>query len=305
MNKLPTSIQNYIDSNFDYPVGLIGCRAARSKFSFECCEFDLAVFSNNHENRNLLKIGRYIIEVIPLSADSRNIITLKDMCLVKDFPTTCPLTTANGQTIFNEAIDEIDYAGALQSRGKKRILESLFYFDRIVNAFRMNPVLGSMWLKLSAYEFLEGIVSLSGQRPMPLHELQQIRLIDFDDQIVSNGIQIALACLGIERANRSTVTRSRSALESLYGNEYDRSIVMGKINSLVKVGMLPDCYYYIGKMAKKQLLKRDEKFYKTYSKLVQIALDLSIDDQQNLKLHRELVDTSKSILKCYRKISVA
>ncbi len=305
MTNVPSSVRNYVESNYDTPVGLIGCRVAASKLSFECCEFDLAVFSNNHKNRNVLKIGRYTIEVIHLPVDLRNVITLKDMCLVKDFATTYPLTTADRHTYFNSRISETDYTRALLSQGKKRILASLFYFDRISSAFKMNSVLGSMWLKLSAYEFLEGVVSLSGQRPMPLHELQQIRLIDSDDQFISNGIQIALACIGIERASRSTVSRSGLALEKLYGTEYDKDLVLGKISSLAKVGMLPDCYYYIGKMAKKQLLEKDEKFYETYSKLVQKALDLSNDSQQNQKLHRELSNTAKNILKYYRKISVA
>lgn len=305
MTKLPSSVKNYVESNYDTPVGLIGCRVAASKLSFDCCEFDLAVFCNTYKNRNLLNIGKYTIEVITLPVDSRNVITLKDMCLVKDFATTYPLTTAHRHTIFKSRIDDTDYTRALLSHGKKKILESLFYFDRIGRAFKRNPVLGSMWLKLSAYEFLEGVVSLSGQRPMPFHELQQIRLIDSDYQIVSNGIQIALDCIGIERANRSTVSRSGLALERLYGNGYDKGLVFGKISSLLRVGMLPDCYYYIGKMAKKQLLKRDERFYETYSKLVQIALDLSSDNQQNQKLHSELSNTAKSILKYYRNISVA
>jgi hypothetical protein len=298
---------SYVENNFKTPVGLVGCRAADERFSFDCCEFDLAVFSeNNHSDNSLLKIGKYFVEVITIPINSRrNLIALKDMSLAKCYTSTFPLTTSQMHIIFNNKISNPDSKRAFLSAGKRKILESLFHFDRIDRAFKFNPVVASMWLKLSAYDFLEGVVILSGQRPMPLHELQQVRIINFDDESVSNGIRIALSCIGIERANRSTISRSSCTLENLLSNEYDKDLVLGKLRSLEKVGMLPDCYYYIGKMVKRQLVNKDDKYYNTYSKLVQIALDLSIDIQQNLRLHRQLIDTAKNILKCYRKISVA
>jgi hypothetical protein len=58
--------------------------------------------------------------------------------------------------------------------------------------------------------------------------------------------------------------------------------------------MLPDCYYYIGKIGGKRLLEKSEKFYSKYTKLIQIAMDLSNEVQHIQKLYNCLFKVSKS-----------
>jgi hypothetical protein len=58
--------------------------------------------------------------------------------------------------------------------GKRIIIRSLFRYEKI-RAIQTQPILAAIWMKISAYDFLEGISSLRGSKPMPLHELYQIR----------------------------------------------------------------------------------------------------------------------------------
>jgi hypothetical protein len=59
--------------------------------------------------------------------------------------------------------------------GKRTIIRSLFRYEKINRAIQTQPILAAIWMKISAYDFLEGISSLGGSKPMPLHELYQIR----------------------------------------------------------------------------------------------------------------------------------
>ena len=308
MQKIPPSIKKYVDNNIACPVALIGCRATDPKNSLECCEYDLAIFSEGaleHEDR-FLRIGDHNIELINFSANLRkNIIAMKGMIIVNDFAASYPFVPSSHAGLFHQSFNYSSYANALTAFGKKAIVGSLFSYDKIESAVSNNPVLASMWLKISAYDFLEGILALAGYRPMPLHELNQIRNLNFEEQNISDGIKVALACIGIERATRSTISRSSSALLQLYSEGYDKELVMMKARHLFKIGMLPDCYYYLGKMARKVLVNKHGSFFNSYSKLVLMSMDLSIDTPQIQKLKLELFKTAKNVLKNYRTITVA
>jgi hypothetical protein len=308
MQKIPPSIKKYVDNNIACPVALIGCRATDPKNSLECCEYDLAIFSEGaleHEDK-FLRIGDHNIELINISANLRkNIIAMKGMIAVKDFVATYPFVPSSHADLSHQSFNYSSYATALTAFGKKAIAGSLFSYDKIETAASKSPILASMWLKISAYDFLEGILALAGYRPMPLHELNQIRDLNFEEQDISNGIKVALACIGVERATRSTISRASSALLQLYSGDYDKELIIVKARHLIKIGMLPDCYYYLGKMARKVLVNKDGSFFKSYSKLVQMSMDLSIDAPQIQKLQIELFKTAKNVLKNYRTITVA
>jgi hypothetical protein len=197
------------------------------------------------------------------------------------------------------------YASALGAFGKKSLVASLFCSDTIDTFVSKSPILASMWLKISAYHFLEGILALAGYRPMPLHELNQIRNLGFEEEYISDGIQVALTCIGIERSTRSTISRSSSAILQLCSENYDKELIIEKAKHLVKLGMLPDCYYYLGKMASRVLANKDSAFFNSYSKLIQISMDLGIDTPLIQKLHLQLFATAKNVLKNYRRITAA
>lgn len=230
---------------------------------------------------------------------------MKGMIVAKDSVADYPLVASSPVSLSHHSFDSSQYATALSAFGKKAVVSSLFCYDKIDRLVSKSPILASMWLKISAYDYLEGILALTGCRPMPLHELNQIRNLNFEEQNLSNGINVALACIGIERANRSTISRASSALLQLYTEYYDKELVIEKARHLTKLGMLPDCYYYLGKMARKVLVNKDATFCNSYSKLIQITMDLSIDTLQIQKLLLELFKTAKNVLKNYRRITAA
>jgi hypothetical protein len=239
-----------------------------------------------------LKIDDYNVEFINMCNTSKNIIATKGMIIVNGLV---------APQFFSHSI----YASALGAFGKKSLVASLFCSDTIDTFVSKSPILASMWLKISAYHFLEGILALAGYRPMPLHELNQIRNLGFEEEYISDGIQVALTCIGIERSTRSTIERSSSAILQLCSENYDKELIIEKAKHLVKLGMLPDCYYYLGKMASRVLTNKDSAFFKSYSKLIQISMDLGIDAPLIQKLHLQLFATAKNVLKNYRRITAA
>jgi len=304
MLKIPISIKKFVDNNFDCPVALIGCRATSPKTSLDCCEYDLAIIRKHpdvHEDK-YLRIDDHNVELINISTNPRkNIVAMKGMIFVTDLVTDYSVVTSTSHQPFNYS----NYPNALTAFGKKAILGSLFCYDRTDAVVSKSPILASMWLKISAYHFLEGVLALAGYRPMPLHELNQIRSLNFEEQYISDGIKVALVCIGIERATRSTISRSSSAVSQLYSENYDKELVIDKAKHLVKLGMLPDCYYYLGKIASKVLENKDATFCNSYSKLIQMSMDLGIDAPQIQKLQLQLFGTAKNVLKNYRRIIAA
>lgn len=305
MQKIPISIKKYVDNNFDCPVALIGCRATNPKTSLDCCEYDLAIIRESpdiYENK-YLKIGDHNVELINISTNPRrNIVVTKGMIFVKDLVADYSVAASS---ISHQSFNYSNYANALTAFGKKAIVGSLFCYDKTDTVVSKSPILASMWLKISAYHFLEGILALARYRPMPLHELNQIRSLNLEEQYISDGINVALTCIGIERATRSTISRSSLAIMQLYSENYDKELVIEKAKHLVKLGMLPDCYYYLGKMASKVLENKDATFCNSYSKLIQMSMDLGIDAPQIQKLQLQLFATAKNVLKNYRRITAA
>lgn len=294
LQKLPISITKYIDDNISSPVALIGCRATNPAISFDCCEYDLVII-REHRGAYLnkyLKIDDHNVELMNMWNTSKNIIATKGMIIVNGLV---------APQLFSHSI----YASALGAFGKKSIVASLFCSDKIDLAVSKRPILASMWLKISAYHFLEGILSLAGCRPMPLHELNQIRNLEFEEQYISDGIQVALTCIGTERSTRSAINRSCSAILQLYSENYDKELVIEKAKHLVKLGMLPDCYYYLGEMASRVLTNKEPAFFQSYAKLIQISMDLGIDVPLIQKLHLQLFSAAKNVLKNYRRITAA
>ena len=52
---------------------------------------------------------------------------------------------------------------------------------------------------------MEGMLAVSGNRPMPLHVLEQIRQTG---AVSTEGIEVALECIGTERATRPAISKS-------------------------------------------------------------------------------------------------
>jgi hypothetical protein len=265
--------------------------------SLDCCEYDIAIFNKQSAGNRFIRVGNHGLELITLAEISRtNVMKLHNMIIIQD-DDSLSLSSSSLSSTNNVSAFQQHYLKVLRGLGKKSIINSLFYHETITKNIQKNSVLGAMWLKMAAYDFLEGILALSEIKPMPIHELNQIRKITIERQDIAEGIKIALECVGLERATRSTISRSIEAICELNSMEYDKELIKIKVNHLLEKGMISDCYYYLGKMGHRCLAYRDYKFLSKYIKLIQISMDLTKDIQQLERLHINLVNISKTILK--------
>jgi hypothetical protein len=293
LKRIPSALIDYINNNIRYPVGIIGCRATNPEMSHDCCEYDIAIFNRKSDGNRFFQIGDHGLEFISQKKISTtNMLDLYNMIIIQD---------DDGLILSSLSINKIDsiqdYLKVLRGFGKKSIINSLFYHEKITKSIQKNSVLAGMWLKIAAYDFLDGILALSEIKPMPIHELNQIRTISTKHQDMADGIKIALECIGLERATRSTISRSVEGVCELNSMEYDKELIRIKVNHLLRKGMVSDCYYYLGKMGYRCLTDKDDRFLSTYIKLIQISMDLTKDMQQLERLQSNLVNTSRIVLK--------
>jgi hypothetical protein len=275
--SIPTAIKVFA-SEIVYPVALIGCRT--SEMSLDCCEYDLAVFAGSQEQNQanqVVQVDNRPVELMHLTGSIKDhIIDLADMVILKD----------NSKLMLSSAAKDIiaeKYKKMLAASGKKLLISSLFCQQKMRRT--NHPMIAAMWLKIAAYEFIDGMLVLSGNRPMPMHILEQVRQID---SRMAEGVDVALECIGAERATRPAISRSMEAIKELKSKDYDRELFMSKVSHLLERRMLVDCYYYAGRVAAKNLVSRKEIFYSQYSKLVQLALDLVNDLHSLEKMQKRL-----------------
>jgi hypothetical protein len=274
---IPTAIKAFANEIM-HPVALIGCRT--SPISLDCCEYDLAIFELSQEDKQVnqvVQVNKQPVELIHFTGSIKDhVIDLANMAILKD----------NAKLMLSSAAKDIileKYTKTLVSSGKKSLISSLFCQQKMRGT--KHPIVAAMWLKIAAYEFIDGMIALSGNRPMPVHILEQVRQIDARR---AEGVEVALECIGAERATRPAISRSMEAIKELKLNDYDKDLFVSKITHLLERRMLVDCYYYAGRVASKNLVTRIESFHSQYSKLVQLALDLSSDSQSLEKMQKQL-----------------
>lgn len=275
--SIPTAIKAFANEIM-HPVALIGCRT--SPISLDCCEYDLAIFEPSQEDKQanqVVQVDKQPVELMHLTGSIKDhVIDLANMVILKD-NSTLMLSSAAKDIISGK------YAKMLTSSGKKSLISSLFCQQKMKGT--KHPVVAAMWLKIAAYEFIDGMIALSGNRPMPVHILEQVRQIDSRR---AEGVEVALECIGAERATRPAISRSMEAIKELKLKDYDKDLFLSKISHLLERRRLVDCYYYAGRVASKNLASRTEPFHSQYSKLVQLALDLSSDSQSLEKMQKRL-----------------
>lgn len=283
MMLVPKAVRDYVEE-LPHPTGLVGCRAA-NKISHSCCEYDIVVFGEG-ENR-IERINDHIVELIHINHPRDKIVTLKNMSIIRDS------NTFSISSILKNITDE-RFEKALFVYGRKALISSLFCQQKF--KLTKEQQTRGMWIKIASYHLVAGTLAIFGVRPMPLHELAQARQTDLPAD-AADGIQAALECIGIERATRPAIARSTEAMLELKSKDYDRALVRGKIEHLLERSMLADCYYFIGKAAADNLATRNYSFFRRYSKLVQLAMDLSGDEQHLEKMRKNLFLAAKKGLK--------
>jgi hypothetical protein len=292
MTAIPLSVVQYVNDNSPYPAGLIGCRADSGQESFKCCEYDIAIFCENTKSSldRVITLKDTTLEFIPFfKLDESSYIHIRDMIMIKDYDNFLVSSLL-------AKLREKKYAQLLQSYGKKKIIDSLFLIEVIdKNQFKC-PSLSSLWLKIAAYHFIEGILALHGIKSSPVHELEQIRGLDVKRSNIASGINYALECIGIERAGRSAVSRSLKVIRGINKMEFGSDLWLAKSQWLLSRGRVADCYHYIGKVAATYFSSKEEVFLRRYMRPIEILLDLTNDSQSNCKLHERLVKASKDAL---------
>lgn len=283
--KIPAAVRDYVIKNIPHPSGLIGCRINDS-WSLDCCEYDIAVFAKGANQ--VIKLPGYTVEAIYLGRPVRDyVVDLKGMVIIKD---SKDLALSSAM----QEITDTKYSRFLAAAGRKWLVSSLFYQQRMKKS--RQPALSAMWLKVAAYHYIAGTLAISGSRPMPLHELAQVRHVDLSVE-AADGVHAALECIGIERATRPSIARSMEAAAEIKSNDYDRDLALLKMNHTLESGMLADCYYYIGRVIAENVSARPDAFLNRYVKLIQIGMDLSNDVQNLEKIQKSLFRAAKKSLK--------
>jgi hypothetical protein len=287
---IPPSIAEYLNQNIKGRIALIGCRAQNVENSFECCEYDIALLDPNDPLDRVVELEDSVIEFLNFSSrGNQHRMQLESMIPIgyKNMPLFSPSFNST-----NVSTDRI-----FMGQSKKMIVNALFNIERADGYKESNVELSSLHLKIAAYHLLEGILLCSGIRPMPTHELNQIRALDEPNEAFATAIKSGLECLGIERASKTTINRSYKALKEILREEDDKHLIFSKIEYLLANGLLADCYYFIGKVGMKYLDRKNDKFAVLYPKLSRLTFDLNLDIGLIRKTSLVLKDSCKMILK--------
>jgi hypothetical protein len=288
-SPVPDEIQDFVSKNNELELALIGCRADNPHNSHECCEYDIAILGGNTKDnfdKKIVELGNSTLEFLNFPGQSQNghnNIALSNMIKLDD-----------SNTLISET-PKVDRKKLFIAAGKRRIVDSLYIVSK--NSSAKAEVNASLNLKIAAYDFIEGILLMSGTRPMPIHELNQLRQVEVNKDIINEAIQTCIECLGIERATRTIINRSYKALREILKERYDVELLSSKIKFLLDNGLVADCYYYIGKLVCSDLEKKDNASQINYHKLNSIALDLTNDYEKVKKMSALIKRDCRLLLK--------
>ena len=286
--KLPEEIQDFVSNNNESELALIGCRADSPDNSYDCCEYDIAVLGGNIKNNNF---DRKIIQLGNITLEFLNFPDQKGLNDISIFN----MIKLNESNNLVSEYPKLDRKKLFIAAGKRRIVDSLFNVSR--NSNTKAELNASLNLKIAAYCLIEGILLMSEIRPMPIHELNQLRQVEIHKDFVKEAIQTCIECLGIERAARTIINRSHKALQEILKDTYDVELLSSKIQFLLDKGLLADCYYYIVKLVCSHLEKKDNASQMNYHKLNSIALDLTNDYEKVKKMSALIKRDCKLVLK--------
>jgi hypothetical protein len=282
--KIPGKIQEYLSEKTDSELALIGCRAddTNTRISYDCCEYDIAVLGENDMGlgNKIMQVGNDTLEFLDFPKYNHSEISLLNMVKLKNKSSNL-LVSQDKHSTPKTAIKRKFIAS-----GKRRAVDSLFNVSKIsATKAELNSALN---LKIAAYDLIEGILLTSEIRPMPIHELNQLRQLEVHKDFINEAIQLCIECLGIERATRTIINRSYKALKEILKERYDIGLLESKIEFLVQHGLIADCYYYIGKLVCNHLEKKDYAYQLNYHKLNSLALDLT-SDYENINKRSKLI----------------
>jgi len=285
--KLPQEIQDFVSNNYELNLALIGCRADSPDNSYDCCEYDIAILGGNIDNK-------FDKKIIQLGNNTLEFLNFQNQKAHNDISLFSVIELSESNTLVPES-PKLDTKKLFNAAGKRRVVDSLYNVSK--NSSAKAELNASLNLKIAAYDLIEGILLMSETRPMPIHELNQLRQIKIQKDFVKETIQTCMECLGIERASRTIINRSYKALREILRETYDIELLSSKIQFLLNNGLLADCYYYMGKLVCSHLEKKDNASQMNYHKLNSIALDLTNDYEKVKKMSALIKRDCKLVLK--------
>lgn len=297
--QIPPAISTYLTEILKEPALLIGCRAIGQGVPKPCCEYDIMILSNEHGPHKVMKLGSCWVELIyvPLKSTAMKVMSDGVDEIVLNDTSDFWLSSIRNTVLHNARRDSNRSAIARRS-----LISCLMRYVEIERMSQKYLIVSSMLLKISAYEFLQGLVSFSGLPGSPLHQLEIIRRTLEPNQFESDSISLALEIIGVERATDSVLRRSIPSYTRLAADRYDRSLIEAKIRFLYESGMTADCYYFIGRICSDILKSLDSAFWHTYGKLIQIGMDLSMDIEHIQRWNSQLNLAAKRLLRSHRTV---
>jgi hypothetical protein len=283
--KISGEIHQYLTESPISEMALVGCRAEAPHLSYDCCEYDIAVFGKDDFQNKIVKIGKDTLEFQIFPKQGNDILRFNILRIKKD-----------DLLVSQPPYTEQDIKKSFKAAGKRRVVDALFSVSKN-NINKTEQLDSPLNLKIAAYGLIEGILLMSEVRPMPTHELNQLRQLEVKKDTINEAIQTCIECLGIERSTRTILNRSIRALKEILKERYDVELISSKIDFLLNHKLLADCYYYVGRLVCSHLEQKNNSSQMNYHKLNRIALDLTSDYQHIKKMSALIKRDCKNLLK--------
>ena len=123
-------------------------------------------------DKKIIQLGNNTLEFLNFqNQNGRNDIALSSMIKLKD-----------SNTLISES-PKFDRKKLFIAAGKRRIVDSLFNVSK--NSSAKAELNAALNLKIAAYDLIEGILLMSETRPMPIHELTQLRQVEVHKDFIN------------------------------------------------------------------------------------------------------------------------
>jgi len=268
----------------DFPVGIGGCKNSES---FECCEYNVTVFDNKSNDESIIEYDETKIKLHhgSLNETSTGILVQYDsLKIIHDEQWELQMFLSKikekKERIFKNYINDC-------------LVEAIFCITKAKQDLKNSNPFASCWQKCSAFLIADAISVMNSKRPSPTHMLDNMR--KFQKTKINENISVVTDCIGIERSTVSLLSRmckSTMGFSDMVEKNHHSEIIKQKHDYLVKNSLLSDCYFYLGYINKKNIIKIKDTINKKpdLKYVLQIAFDLDKDltkvEQQTDSLHK-------------------
>ncbi len=256
----------------DYPVGLGGCQAQKNSFS--CCEYNITIFDNTHENDLVKDVDGQLVKIHHgvLSGASLDALIQYD----------------NMQILFDEQWDLNTVLSSIKEKrnplfdsfAKSCLVDATICATKAKDGIQNNDPFTSSWVKCAAYFIADAISVHNLRRPSPAHMLEDIR--KFDKNRFNENFKIVNECIGIERATSSLLLRmlkSTIGFSDIVETNNHSKIIQKKYDYFIENSLFSDCYFYLGYINKNNLIKIKQSLHRRPELIhvLKVAFDVESD----------------------------